>query len=138
MSRKFFPNKITPKKVPVTARQVTLSAFTPERGDDSGEFLCTAVYPYYEYDANGQKAQTQTGWTYQCKVPARNNAVVLVKVNDMNCVVTEAELKLGPVPLYFADFKGTWWVNSNNFQELSCKAELAERVNPPTPVGGTP
>ena len=124
----FYGSRIKATEVYVTLRQLTKSDYTEERGDDAGVLYCKAVYPLYEYDKSGKKTQNQVGWKYQCVVKERNNATVFVKVTDMNCIVTEAELKQGPVPLLFADFRGIWWVNAKGYLELSCKAELAERA----------
>ena len=85
--------------------------------------------PYYEYDSNAKKFSTnQLGWTYQCTVEQQNNTTVFVKVNDMTRIVTDEELSQGPVALTFAGFKGTWWVDKDGDLQLSCKADIAERI----------
>lgn len=130
MSKGYFPRGIKPGDVYVTARQLAMSQYNEERGDDEGVFLCKAVYPYYEFDEAGKQTQKQAGWSYQCQIPARNNLSIFVKVNDMNRPVTDDDLKKGPVEIQFSGFRGVWWVNKRGFQELSCKAELIERVQP--------
>ena len=121
-------NNLRPSNIPVTLRQLTKSPYTQERKDDSGYIVCKAAKPYFEYDSTAKKWSTrQIGWTYQCKVPQQENAMVFVKVTDMNCVVTNKELAQGPVELTFMGFAGTWWLDKDGRFQLSCKAELAER-----------
>lgn len=128
MSNNYYSRSIRPADTPVTARQVSMSQYSEARGDDEGIFLCKAVYPYYDFGEDGKKGQTQAGWSYHCQVPARDNLSIFVKVNDMTCIVSDEELKKGPVKVQFSGFRGVWWVNKRGFQELSCKAEMAERV----------
>lgn len=127
---KSFYNRLKVADFPVTARQLTGADSTAERGEDSGIFFCKAIYPTFEYGQNGQKTQKQIGWSYQCTTPKRGNVSFFIKVPGMERVVSDAELTLGPVSMQFTGFRGVWWVNSKGFQELSCKADSAEKVPP--------
>lgn len=124
----FFKNQLKPADLYVTARQLTGADSTAERGEDSGIFFCKAIYPTFEYGQNGQKTQKQIGWSYQCTTPKRGNVSFFIKVHDMNRIISDAELTLGPVSVQFTGFRGVWWVNKKGFQELSCKAEAIEKA----------
>ena len=90
---------------------------------------CMGVKEKFLYSEDGKKTITQSGWTYKVYVPARDIVInVSVEGNKFAFDATQKGLK----EVKFTNFRATFYVNRNNFLELSCKADKAELVTATT------
>ena len=90
---------------------------------------CLDATEKYQYDKEGNKTDVQIGWNYEVRVPKRKLSII-ISVENLKCAFDFDNDDVQKIK--FTNFRATFYVNRNNFLELSCKADKAESVKATT------
>lgn len=96
-----------------------------EFADSDVVAVCMGATEKYRYDTNGNKTDSQMGWSYKVYVPARD-MMISIGVENLTCAINAK--KQGITEVKFINFRATFYVDRKGYIQLSCKADRAEKV----------